>query len=242
MSAPLPAVTVIMTTWAPAGPVGASRIESGSRALRSWLRHLHYDGTIALHVADDGSTHDVDPADVFASIYYTERDETQWSGLMHATRQERRGVGASLNAGMRSAFHQSPIVLYAVDDWELVGDIDITPWARLLQRDGSMAVVRLGPPHPDLSGTVEMTPHGWCLRLDRHHFAFGHRPALYHQRLVDHYGWFDEGESAYECERLYNERYCARQDGPDVVYALPYPWRHIGEAEVGDISPGALSN
>ena len=90
-----------------------------------------------------------------------------------------------------------------------------------------------------------MFSQGWGLRLDPHHFAFGHRPALYHKRFFDAYGYFEEGVSALECERLYAEHFCRErpdlfaidQPCPDIVYALSYPWVHLGEAEVGDVEP-----
>ena len=103
-------------------------------------------------------------------------------------------------------------------------------------------MVRLVPPHPGITGKVRMFPTGWAFVVDRHHFAFAFRPALYHQRFIDAYGWFSEGTSALECERRYNEHF-ARTPGPEIIYALPYPWVHVG-AEGGDelsaIIPGAI--
>ena len=140
---------------------------------------------------------------------------------------------------MSAAFAVSPLVLYAVDDWALTADLDLTPWADALMVRPDIGMVRLGPPHPDLTGTVVMLPEGWALRLDRHHFANATRPFLAHRRFYDAYGWYDEEQSAYECERLHNLRYAHAPAGlPDVVLALPHPWIHVGEAEVGDITPG----
>jgi hypothetical protein len=232
-----PAVTIVSTTYFPAGIDGATRRIAAQQALESWDRHLNYQGELRLHVADDGSP---DGNAVGVSRF-----------PFMVSRQERRGVGASLNAGFRQAFERSPLALYAVDDWEVVEPFDLTLWADLLMEREDIGCVRLGPPHPGTRGSVEMfsleaeppaNPErgGWFLRLDPYGFAFGHRPALYHRRMIDAYGWFEEGVNALECERLYAERYARESlfgDMPQVVLALPHPWRHIDSIELADIEP-----
>lgn len=229
-----PDLTIIATTWAPEGLVGDARLQSWERSLQSWGSSLIYPGDIYLHIADDGSR--CDAKGVPEPIAVGQRRS---SFKITTTQQTRRGVGASLNAGFKQAFERSPLVAYFVDDWELEADLDLTPWAQLLMRDKSVGMVRLGPPHPGLTGRIQMFEEGWGLRLNPRAggYVFSHRPALCHQRMIDAYGWFDEGVSAMECERLYNERFCKRSKPPDIVYALPYPWRHIGDQEVGDITP-----
>ena len=88
---------------------------------------------------------------------------------------------------------------------------------------------------------------GWFLRLEPDGFAFGHRPALYHRRFLEAFGWFEEGVSALECERFYAERYArglaiwplAKPRQPEVVLALPHPWHHVESIELADLQPGA---
>lgn len=245
-----PAITFVATTYFPPGDPGAVRAAAFRQALESWAS-LRYQGELYLHRADDGSAQTgvvgLVPAieSAFAMAHYS------------ASRQERRGVGASLNAGFRRAFERSPLVLYAVDDWEVVEPFDLTLWADLLMEREDIGCVRLGPPHPGTRGTVEMfsveadppanqEKGGWFLRLDPYAFAFGHRPALYHRRMIDAYGWFEEDVNAYECERLYAEHYARKQlahvaagrpPAPEVVLALPHPWRHIDSIELADIEP-----
>ena len=223
-----PPVTIVMTTWMPEGPVGESRRRSARAALDSWRLHLDYAGQLRLHIADDGS-----PVE---DLVYAVGARLDGFWPVSGSRQQRRGVGASLNAGLATAWYASPLAAYFVDDWGLTAPFDLTPWAELLVDDETVGMVRLGPPHPWLTGTVELFAQGWAMRLERHHYAFGHRPALYHKRFFDAYGEFREGVSAFECERLYAEGFCSRP-GPDIVYALPYPWLHVGEAEVGDVEP-----
>lgn len=224
-------ITIVVTTWAPKGPIGDSRGESARKAIASWEQHLRYDSLLRLHIADDGSDHE---------LYHNAYEFLPWASPpwdVTFSRQERGGVGASLNAGFAEAFARSPLALYAVDDWELTEEFDLNPWAQLLLEEQDIGAVRLGPPHPGLSGMVRLTYWGWVLMLDRHHFACSHRPALYHKRFLNAYGPFDEGCSALECERRYNERFCENLEGPAVALALPHPWKHVGEVEVGDVEP-----
>jgi len=238
----LPSLTVVMTTWAPTGPEGYQRATNARMTLNSWQHRLVYEGPLYLHIADDGSMLPEYPASIVD--YPGNFLETTYS------RQERHGVGASLNAGFRQAHDlRGGLVLYAVDDWLLLEALDVTPWARLLVERAEIGMVRLGPPHPDLTGRIEALTsewQGWGLRLDRHHYAFGHRPALYHQRMRDVYGPFAEDVNAYECERLYAERFAlAARFGPDgpynpgIVLALPHPWLHVTGPEFAGIEPAA---
>lgn len=217
----LPTITIVVTTWFPPGEDGDKRYNIFREALASWHQHLKYDGELHYHIADDGT---------FA-----------WPGLPPPatfSRQNRRGVGASLNAGFAQAFAQGELALYAVDDWKLAADLDLTPWARLLRDSSLMGCVRLGPPHPDLTGAVlHLGENGWALLLEKHHYAFGFRPALYHKRFFDYYGWFDEGISSLEAERLYNERFCENFRGPDIVLALFTPFDHIYGVELSAVVP-----
>lgn len=250
----VPPLSIIMTTWAPDNEVGYSRLDSGKEALESWGLRLRYDGRLHIIIADDDST---------LPEYLGELGETAhdllalYGGGFQAIdvlpAAPRGGVGRSLNRGFAAAFKTSPLAAYFVDDWALRVPLDLTPWATLLMRDESIGMVRLGPPHPGLQGTVEMVEEGWTLRLDATAggFVFGHRPALYHRRFYEAYGWYTEGASAFEVERIFNEHFCRlwsdnhvrRLSGepapvlPGVVYALPHPWEHIGRAEVGDVTP-----
>jgi hypothetical protein len=227
-----PPITIVMTTWMPEGPVGESRRSSARAALTSWRLHLDYEGELRLHIADDGSPVE----DLIKSV------GARYDGFWPTTtsRQQRRGVGASLNAGLKASWGNSPLAAYFVDDWGLAAPFDLTPWAELLAEDETVGMVRLGPPHPWIEGQVEHHLEGWWMRLKRGFYAFAHRPALYHQRFFDAYGYFEEGVNAFECEQIYSERF-NRSQGPDIVYALPYPWVHLGVTEVGGVVPEGVA-
>lgn len=231
----LPPITIVMTTWAPPEKLGLQRMLAAWRALMSWQVLLEYpDDNLRLHVADDGS----DPAHQYGLGMDTNpcRWWTRSEGVTFS-RQERQGVGASLNAGFKTAFQAGPLAAYFVDDWVLKQVMDLRPWARLLMEDESVGMVRLGPPHPNISGTVKHYPGiGWGLLLDRHHYAFGTRPFLMHRRFYEQYGPFTENVSALECERLYNYWFCSHR-GPGIVHALEYPWEPIEETHLSEVKP-----
>jgi hypothetical protein len=235
----LPDVTIVTTTWFPDDERGELRFESAKHAVNSW-RYIQYAGypisaglpagDLRLHIADDGSQDYERRSELLSKI---------WERASSRTMQNRRGVGASLNKGFDCAFSFGEVALYLVDDWMLDLRFDISPWVHLLMENESIGMVRLGLAHPDLTGAVKHSPETgkFYLRLDRHHFAFAHRPALYHKRFFDAYGPFDENVNAFECERMYNERFCAEFTGPDIALALLHPWRHISDIELADVEP-----
>ncbi|MDZ4246457.1 MAG: hypothetical protein U1D67_04975, partial [Dehalococcoidia bacterium] len=148
----------------------------------------------------------------------------------------RKGVGASLNRGFKRAFQTSPLAMYMVDDWMLNEYYDLDPWVKLIEEHEDIGMIRLGPPHPGLTGKIVHDDNRWYMRLDRHDYVYGMRPALYHKRFFDAYGWFKEGVSAVECEQDYNVRFCDSR-GPDIIYALPTPWEHIRTLDLGELQP-----
>lgn len=238
-------VTIIATTWLPPGNE-RPRLDAFKKAIRSWSMNLA-NVPLYLHVADDGT----DPywfavlkeeiEDCWYS-FYTENTEITYS------QQHRKGVGASLNAGLQQAFERSPIVFHAVDDWECLSYLDLKPWADMMEdNEYRPGVIRFFP-HPDLTGTVKhVPPHGWAVELDRHHFLFGFRPALWHEGLFKAHGIFKENVSSFSTEYEFNERVCASYTnvlhrpalyGPRHYLALPEIWRPIETGSLAGVVPG----
>lgn len=208
-----PPITIVMTTYF----MDEQRRDLAKLTLKTWNDFLFYEGELHLHIADDDSIITWEPENFwnYSDITYS------W--------QERQGVGASLNQGFLKAYETSPLVAYFVDDWILQEELDLSPWAKLLMEREDVGIVRLGPPHPFLRGTIEaMTDHwqGWALRLERYGLTVGHRPELFHKRYTDFYGMWDENINAQEVERLASVRYADMPNGPDIVYALPHKWFH----------------
>ncbi len=226
-----PPITIVITTWAPEGAVGGERRKALKETLDTWRDHLRYRGQLFIHVADDGSALPGYPEDCFPEH------------AISFSKQHRRGVGASLNAGFEVGFQRSPLVAYFVDDWALNGPMDLTVWAQILMKEQDVGVFRLGPPHPDISGRIRVfwEPHAWAFKLDRHHYAYSMRPALYHQRFVEAYGWWRPEISAVDCETAYSENFNKTAGIPEVYYACPYPWYPVGAVKMGEVVPGAGS-
>lgn len=224
-----PSITVVLSTWAPEGDTGELRMISAKKAVDSYNQFLHYEGELRLHFADDGSQQNGYPQS-YLPFHHTR------FGAPTFTRQERRGVGASINAGFEKAFAEGGLAMYQQDDWALTAPLDLTPWVDLVQAHKYIGMMRLGPPHPWLTGEIIHDLRGWFMKLDKHHYAYGMRPALYWPSFIEAYGPFAEGVNAFECERMYAERFC-EIPGPDIAYALPYPWEHVGRVEVGDVVP-----
>jgi hypothetical protein len=225
-------ITIVMTTYFP----NKERLLAANETINSWKEHIKFNSPLNLHVADDG-TEFLNIEDSFNNLLQfgdTVFDRTTYSF------NRQRGVGESLNKGFAKAFESSPYVLYAVDDWALTQDFDLTPWIEVLEKREDVGMVRLGPPHPHTEGKIEpLTDNwqSWGLRLNRKGYAFGHRPAMYHKRMIDCYGWFKTDCSAIECEKDYSHKVNSNPLGPDVVLALPHPWQHIYTTSMSEVNP-----
>lgn len=224
-------ISIVITTYFRKED-GAERVRVALAAAKSWKDYLKpFSNYIHLHVADDGSE------SKYLTFYMNALRRMWQHNLVTVSCQERHGVGASLNTGIRYALEFSAVYGYFVDDWSLTKSLDISDWVELLEEDTSVGCVRLGPPHPNTRGTITMYSQGWGLKLDRYSYAFSQRPALYHRRFHDHYGEHPEDCSALECERMYAERFCRLNTGPDIVYALPHSWEHLGDVSMSAVEP-----
>ncbi len=206
----LPEITIVAAVYFPSDERGELREAGFRESLKSWNENLRYDGELSLVVVRDG--------------YPALGQYPEWGGAQYNMAHPRSGLGGSFNLAFQEALSRSPLVCNIVDDYVLATPFDLTPWAQMLLECENVGAVRLLAPYPGTSGTIQPLPHGWAVVLNRHNLAGGLRPSLYHRRFFDAYGWFDEGLSAWETERLFNERFCQAQ-GPESVLALPLPWR-----------------
>lgn len=221
-------IVILMTTYFPPGEDGEKRLQAAEMATTTWLHHLqYYGGDIRIHVADDGSERH------FVNQLLCFTRDRGWGNTTLSVNQ-RQGVGASLNAGLQAT--KEELILHAVDDWALTQELDLAPWAWLLQHGYNIGMVRLGPPHPELRGTVQMFEKGWYLSLQRYGFAFATRPFLARREFFEAYGPFPEELNALETERIYNQRF-ATQGGPMIALALPHPWEHLASIELAEVEP-----
>lgn len=183
----------------------------------------------ALHIADDGSDHELfDPFISELQKVYT----LTWS------RQERGGIGASLNKGLAQAWANGGLALYIVDDMLLEQPLDLSFPAKVLEECPDIMMVRIGLPHPDTTGRVRHFPamhdyESYMLELDPHHYATTHRPFMAHKRMMA-YGPYQEGIPAGDCETEWNQRYL-KAPSFKVCQWIPNVWWHQDGPELGYI-------
>lgn len=217
---------------------GKKRLVAAKKTIESWMLNLRYNGAICLHIGDDGS-HDAYFDDLLEFASMSAHAWYSWRTVsLH--RQKRHGVGASLNAGQRYAYDQvsTPLTLYMVDDWSLTSPLDLDPWARVLREVTDVGAVRLGPPHPGISGTVEHAGNNeWFLNLcPNEGYVASQRPTLWHSRFFNSLGNWKEDCSSLECEDDMNRRWY-EAGNPRIVLALPHPWQHLYTIDVSDVDP-----
>lgn len=226
-----PNLMILATTYFPPGELGETRLhEQSIPALKSWWQMLDYDGGMTLYIGDDGSD--------YANISKLINASSWGSGdIIPYSIGKREGVGASLNRGIDYAKKWDfPLILYPVDDWKLMRKFDLTPWAELLMENEDIGAVRLGPPHPNLRGTIHMFSQGWTMRLERYGYAASMRPTLFHQRFFEAYNPWPEHMSSLETERIYTEHFNSTP-GPDIVLALPDLWEPLQAVELSAMVP-----
>lgn len=223
-------LTVVMTTYFPAGSLGDMRASYALDTLQGLMKNLKPYSSIKLHVADDGS--DVSKRVFIYKLMYIAHE--CWEQASTFTDSERGGIGASLNLAMDYVKDEW---MYITDDWLLTQQLDLSGPSKLLcSRDYDL--VRLGPVHPNLQCLTRFDESiGWWLDIHQHYggFAFGTRPFIATRTFYEKIGPFDEHLNAYETERLYAER--VAQSTARLAYwggvDLAGPWEHIGNECVG---------
>ncbi len=226
-------ITVVMTTYAPAGE-GKAREQYAQRTLQALLTNLRAPEPIKLHVADDGSN------DQWYISTLCEIASSIWNTESSTTNSGRRGIGASLNKALSRI--DGPW-LYITDDWLLTATLDLSVPCRLLA-DQQYDLVRIGPPHPNLRCFTRFCEGlGWWLDIDASWggFAFATRPFLAGKDFYRLCGPFLEGGNAYVVEQDYAVRVAELKRAHIAYYDASFnrggPWQHIGEYEVGEITP-----
>ncbi len=226
-------ITVVMTTYAPAG-AGAKRAEYAESTLRGLITNLRSPQPLRLHVADDGSADSRYITDLLALA------ERVWGAKGAVTRAERQGIGASLNKALGQIEGKW---LYITDDWLLTDKLDLSVPCRLID-DQQYDLVRIGPPHPNLRCQTRFCEGlGWWLDIDASWggFAFATRPFLASGDFYRICGPFVEVANAYVTEQDYAVRVTEKNRARIAYYDASFnrggPWRHIGEYEVGVITP-----
>lgn len=166
-------------------------------------------------------------------------DASVWETVIRATDDDARGVGASLNRGMKRAKEDGfAYALYAVDDWMAHVKMAIGSALRYMKAEDDILGIRLGLPHPDMTGTFKHTEnHGWYVSLDRHHYVVSHRPTLWNIDLIQRMGGWPENCSALECEHVMNHKWIYDWPRLRMLYWLPTTFDHIEGVSLSAINP-----
>jgi len=102
-------ISIVATTWLPQEDADHARrrMAAFETALISWRDHLLFDGRVHLILSDDGSGVRMNDLYAMAQDIWTFR-----RGEVTFTQQYRKGVGASLNAGLKQSFGKGrPVAL-----------------------------------------------------------------------------------------------------------------------------------
>lgn len=200
------------------------------QTLASVLKFLHYDGDLLWYVADGGSpqTH-VQPIVEMISQ----------KGKLFGGHSEPLSPGENWNRSIVAALRHSPLYMRLEDDFELLRDFDLTPYAELLQDQNDVGLVRLGY----LSVGLEMEVVGsknkvyLDIKKERQYCYAGH-PYLAHGRFHESYGFFAKGLIPGDTELEFDGR-MRKTTGPMVWYPAeiaPHgPFAHIGTVKVVDL-------
>lgn len=167
-------------------------------------------------------------------------DASVWETVIRAEENDTYGVGASLNRGMRQAQKDGfKYALYAVDDWMAHVPMHLGPALRYMEALGPDVIgIRLGLPHPDMTGTFRhTTDFGWYVELDPHHIVVSHRPTLWNIEAVQRMGGWPEHCSALECEAEMNRRWIYMPHRLQMLYWLPTTFDHVESVSLSEIDP-----
>jgi hypothetical protein len=146
--------------------------------------------------------------------------------LYQTTNVMGRGLGASMNAGLQTAFQLSDVVLRMEDDWVLQKPLEIGPWIDLMKND-SIGAIRMGMMFRDPD---ELKPYGdpkyGLLRLHSRKnrvYNINNQVALVHEQMYDLVGPYKEHGPAQTCERDFATRFNAETSGGDCSPWICWP-------------------
>jgi glycosyltransferase involved in cell wall biosynthesis len=220
-----PSISIIVVTFDRAAEI--------RRTLMALRTHLHYEGKLSWHLADDGS-----PG---LYIYNLLKDFPELNFTYTIT--SRGGWGVNVNTALRQI--DSDYVFICEDDYLAVAPLDLTQGIRLMQLRPEIGLVR----YDGLCGHVgqslrlcEALP--FCEldylviepRLTQHHFTYSHRPHLKHRRFHQYYGLYAEGLPLAHTEVEFAKRVMRMADGPQIAIlsdGIPRAFEHIGESRQG---------
>lgn len=211
----MPPIVIVFLTF--------RRTDYAVRTIRGVLDHLRYQGDLLWYVADDGSG-----AEHLAAVHAA-LDGQRIIG----EHSEHIGYGAGANRGWHVAHEHADLTLWLEDDWELRTEFDLTPFAKLLNEQPDVGMVRLGYLNLEMTGAVFGHAGHLYWRLDRQAspYVFTGHPSLRQRRFREAYGAYPEGLNPGQTELAYAWQF-RQGKGPDIVWpAALSEWgvfHHIG--------------
>ena len=220
-----PPVAVVIVTY--------NRLSEIRRTIQALQRHLHYNGPLVWHLADDSSPNN-----------YVERVRRQFPELhLSASITPRKGWGVNVNVALRGC--KTPYVFLCEDDYVAQRDLDLTQGVALLEKEHSLGLVRydgLAGHILDLKLRTTKTLIGdiayvIIAKSSPHLNVYSNRPHLKHMRFHRAYGWYPEGLPLGKTEETFAHQVKDNiSDGPELVAlasGLVRAFEHVGRSWKG---------
>ena len=220
-----PSISIIVVTFDRAAEI--------RRTLVALRMHLHYEGKLLWHIADDNS-----PG---TYVYDLLQDFPELNLAYSIT--NRGGWGRNVNTALRQI--ETDFVYVNEDDYLAVADLDLAQGVQLMQLRPQVGLVR----YDGLSGHIgqslrlcEALPHSQLdylviePELTYGHFTYSHRPHLKHRRFHEFYGMYAEGLPLADTEVEFGKRVKRMPGGPQIAIlsdGIPRAFEHIGESRQG---------
>jgi len=184
------------------------RTDLAMRTIKALKEKLAYPN-LGWHIADDGSP----PEHIEALKEAIGRD-------VPTNNSNRKGVGVSMNLGMRECLVRADHILWLEDDWELQQPFDLRLSVALLKERQEVGMIRLGYISPGLEAAlISSNGHLWWRLKKGPQFSFTGHASLRHRRFCEAYGSYKEGLTPGETELWMCERFKSA-DGPDIALAV----------------------
>lgn len=178
------------------------------------VKHLHYDGRIAWHIADDGSPKG-----------YVDGIKSDYPDLhFTSTITPRKGWGVNANTALKF-LNKYKYIFLNEDDYKARRKVNLTLGVSLLQTIPDICIVRYDGLYAHdldllLRRAQDLPTRPCYLRIVKsspHNNVYSNRPHLRDRaRVLKHYGSYSEGRTLAKTEQHFARR-LKKMKGPDVV-------------------------
>lgn len=221
--------------WPPVGViiVTYNRLVEVRRTIKALQKHLHYDGSLMWHLADDQS-----PGSYIQHVrsYFPELH-------FSASITPRKGWGVNVNTALQGC--KTTYAFLCEDDYVAKRDIDLTLGVALLETKHDVGLVRydgLEGHLLDLKLRTTKTSIGDVAYIiieksSPHLNVYSNRPHLKHERFHRFYGWYPEGRALGATEEAFAHQVKDNiTDGPKLVAladGFVRAFEHVGQSWKG---------